>query len=44
MAQVKWTVKADRLFDQYVFNAFLEFGRKTHVWNDTIKTRTKPVE
>ena len=29
MAQVKWTAKADRLFDKYVFNAFLEYGRKT---------------
>ena len=29
MATVKWTLKADRLFDQYVFNAFCEFGRKT---------------
>ena len=29
MAKVKWTVKADRLFDKYVLNAFLEYGRKT---------------
>lgn len=29
MAKIKWTVKADRLFDKYVFNAFLEYGRKT---------------
>ena len=29
MAQVKWTVKADHLFDKYVFNAFLEYGTKT---------------
>lgn len=29
MAKVKWTIKADRLFDKYVFNAFLEYGRKT---------------
>ena len=29
MAKVKWTVKADRLFDKFVFNAFLEYGRKT---------------
>lgn len=29
MATLKWTLKADRLFDQYVFNAFCEFGRKT---------------
>lgn len=29
MAQVKWTIKADRLFDKYVFNAFLEYGTKT---------------
>ena len=29
MAKVKWTVKADRLFDKYVFNAFLEYGQKT---------------
>lgn len=29
MAKVKWTLKADRLFDKYVFNAFLEYGRKT---------------
>lgn len=29
MAQVKWTTKADRLFDQYVFNAYLEYGQKT---------------
>ena len=29
MAQIKWTLKADRLFGQFVFNAFLEFGRKT---------------
>ena len=29
MAQIKWTVKADRLFDKYVFNAFLEYGSKT---------------
>ena len=29
MAQVKWTIKADRLFDKYVFNAFLKYGTKT---------------
>ncbi len=29
MAKVIWTVKADRLFDKYVFNAFLEYGQKT---------------
>ena len=29
MAQVKWTLKADRLFDKYVLNAFLEYGTKT---------------
>ena len=29
MAQVKWTVKADSLFDKYVFNAFFEFGART---------------
>ena len=29
MAKVKWTVKADRLFDKYVLNAFLEYGQKT---------------
>ena len=29
MAKVKWTAKADRLFDNYVFNAFLEYGQKT---------------
>jgi hypothetical protein len=29
MAEVKWTVKANRLFDNYVFNAFLEYGQKT---------------
>lgn len=29
MAQVKWTIKADRLFEKYVFNAFLEYGTKT---------------
>ena len=29
MAKVKWTLKADQLFDKYVFNAFLEYGRKT---------------
>ena len=29
MAQVKWTLKADRLFEKYVFNAFLEYGTKT---------------
>ena len=29
MAQIRWTVKADRLFDKYVFNAFLEYGAKT---------------
>ena len=29
MAKVKWTVKADRLFDKYVFNAFLEYRKKT---------------
>ena len=29
MATVKWTLKADRLFNQYVFNAFCEYGRKT---------------
>ena len=29
MAQIKWTVKADCLFDKYVFNAFLEYGTKT---------------
>ena len=29
MAQVKWTIKADRLFDKYVFSAFLEYGHKT---------------
>lgn len=29
MAQIKWTIKADRLFDKYVFNAFLEYGTKT---------------
>ena len=29
MATVKWTVKADRIFDQYVYNAYLEYGQKT---------------
>lgn len=29
MAQVRWTLKSDRLFDTYVFNAFLEYGQKT---------------
>ena len=29
MAKVIWTLRADRLFDDYVFNAFLEFGQKT---------------
>lgn len=29
MAQIRWTLKADRLFDKYVFNAFLEYGSKT---------------
>lgn len=29
MAKVKWTVKADRLFNNYVFDAFLVYGRKT---------------
>ncbi len=29
MAQIRWTVKADRLFDKYLFNAFLEYGTKT---------------
>ncbi len=29
MAQIKWTIKADRLFEKYVFNAFLEYGTKT---------------
>lgn len=29
MAQIRWTLKADRLFDKYVLNAFLEYGSKT---------------
>lgn len=29
MAQIKWTIKADRLFEKYVLNAFLEYGTKT---------------
>ena len=29
MAKVKWTVKADRLFNNYVFDAFWKYGRKT---------------
>ena len=29
MAKVSWTIKADSLFDKYVFNAFLEYGQKT---------------
>ena len=29
MAQVRWTMKSDHLFDTYVFNAFFEFGQKT---------------
>lgn len=29
MAKVSWTIKADRLFDKYVLNAFLEYGQKT---------------
>ena len=29
MAKVIWTIKADRLFDKYVFNAFSEYGQKT---------------
>ena len=29
MAQIRWTAKADRIFDKYVFSAFLQFGQKT---------------
>jgi len=29
MAQVRWTIKSDSLFDLCVFNAFLEYGQKT---------------
>ena len=39
MAKVIWTVKADRLFDKYVFNAFLEYGQNyvTHLSLDITK-------
>jgi len=39
MAQVKWTDEADALFDKYIMNAFVEYGRKTSLrWlNERIK-------
>ena len=39
MAQVKWTDEADALFDKYIMNAFVEYGRKTSMsWlNERIK-------
>lgn len=42
MAQVMWSKKADNLFEKYVFNAFIEFGRSTsRKWMDE---RTKMSE
>lgn len=42
MAKVIWTIKADRLFDKYVFNAFLEYGQKTSKkWKDFISQRLR---
>ena len=29
MAQIIWTEEADALFNQFVMNAFVEYGRKT---------------
>ena len=39
MAQIVWKEEADALFDKYVMNAFVEFGRKTSLrWlNERIK-------
>ena len=43
MAQVKWTDEADALFDKYIMNAFVEYGRKTSLrWlNERIKMTDK---